>query len=94
MDKERQERERQIKLEKERLEREKREKLEKEKQEREKNMKLEKLSKSKDNFLPAIKKSELMFPKIRNAKNKINRTNTYYFFDQEVNINNLGIKFF
>ena len=37
-----------------------------------------------------IKKSELMFPKIRNAMNKINRTNTNYFFDQEENINNIG----
>ena len=37
-----------------------------------------------------IKKSELMFPKIRNAMNKINRTNTNYFFDQDENINNLG----
>ena len=37
-----------------------------------------------------IKKSELMFPKIRNVMNKINRTNTNYFFDQEENINNIG----
>ena len=37
-----------------------------------------------------IKKSELMFPKIRNVMNKINRTNTNYFFDQDENINNLG----
>ena len=37
-----------------------------------------------------IKKSELMFPKIRNVMNKINRTNTNYFFDHEENINNLG----
>ena len=38
-----------------------------------------------------IKKSDLMFPRIRNAINKINRTNTNYFFDQEENINNLGL---
>ena len=38
-----------------------------------------------------IKKSDLMFPRIRNAINKINRTNTNYFFDQEENVNNLGL---
>ena len=39
----------------------------------------------------AIKKSELMFPKIKNAINKISKTNTNFFNEHEENMNNIGI---
>ena len=39
----------------------------------------------------ALKRNELMFPKIKNTMNKINKTNTNFFNEQEENINNIGI---